>query len=105
MAYNDSIVIEQQASARGEFGEADTGAWSTYKTVWAEIDDSSSSVSHESEMPVFEDSKSFKIHCADAPDVTTKMRISYDSQVFFIRSIRKEKRLRTILIASAYDDE
>lgn len=105
MAYNDSIVIEQQASARGDYGEADTGAWSTYKTVWAEITDTASSVSHESEMPVFEDSKGFKLHSADAPSVTTKMRISYDSQYFLIHSIQKEGRLRTILIASAYDDE
>ena len=105
MAYNDSIVIQQQATAHGVYGEADTGAWSTYKTVWAEIDDSTSSVSQESEMPVFEDSKSFKLHTHDAPAVTTKMRISYDSQYFFIRSIRKEGRLRTVLIGSAYDDE
>jgi len=105
MAYNDSIVIQQQADARGDYGEADTGAWSTYKTVWAEITDTTSSVTEESEMPVFEDSKSFKIHSHDAPAVTTKMRISYDSQYFLIRSIRKEGRLRTILIASAYDDE
>lgn len=105
MAYNDSIVIQQYTQGRDTLGAIDAGTWATYKTVWAEIEDISSSVSHESEMPVFEDSKSFKIHTFDAPAVTTKMRISYDSQYFLISSIRKEGRLRTILIASAYDDE
>jgi len=105
MAFNDSIIIQQQASARGEYGEAGVGAWSTYKTVWAEITDVTSYESHESEMPVFTNQKQFKIHAHDAPDVTPKMRISYDSQYFYIASIRKDGRLRMMLIGSAYDDE
>ena len=80
-------------------------SWATYKTVWAEVEDVSSNVQFESDMPVFEDGKSFKIHTHDAPGITSKMRISYDSQYFLIRNIRKEGRLRTVLIAEAYDDE
>lgn len=104
MAYNDSIVIQQVTEGRDVNG-AVTESWTTYKTVWAEIEDAYSNVSQESEMPVFEDGKSFKIHTHDAPAVTSKMRISYDSQYFYIRSIRKEGRLRTILVAEAFDDE
>jgi len=105
MTYNDSIIIQQQASDRGDYGEGDTGAWSTYKTVWAEVEDVSGSTDDASEMPVYEDSKSFKFRTFDAPAVTTKMRISYDSRTFEIRSINKEGRLTTTLIAEAYDDE
>jgi SPP1 family predicted phage head-tail adaptor len=104
MAYNDFIVIQQVTETRGDYGGIDT-SWATYKSVWAEIEDAQSSVRHDADMPVFEDGKSFKIHTHDAPGVTSKMRISYDSQYFFIRSIRKEGRLRTVLIAEAYDDE
>jgi len=104
MAYNDKIIIQQTTEGRGTAGGIED-TWTTYKSVWADIEDVSSYVSHESEMPVHEDSKSFKIHKHDAPSVTTKMRISYDSQYFFIRSIQKEGRLRTVLVAEAYDDE
>lgn len=104
MTYNDKIVIQQATESRDSIGEVDR-SWATYKTVWAEITDSSSYVGHESDMPVHEYGKSFKFHTHDAPAVTTKMRISYDSQVWYIKSINKEGRLRTELIAEAYDDE
>jgi len=105
LTYNDSIVIQEYTQSRDTYGAIDAGSWATYKTVWAEIEDTQSNVSHESDMPVFEDGKSFKVHTHGAPSVTTKMRISYDSEFFYIRSIRKEGRLRTILVAEAYDDE
>ena len=112
MAYNDSIVIQQATESRGDAGGVED-SWATYKTVWAEIEDSGSAVSGESDMPVFGDTKSFKIRTADAPSVTSKMRIAYDpdrssngtTEYFYIRSIQKEGRLRTILLAEAFDDE
>jgi len=105
MTYNDSIVIQQYTQSRDTLGAIDAGSWSTYKTVWAEVTDASGSVTHESDMPVYEDSKSFKIHTHDASAVTTKMRISYNSNYYLIHSIQNEGRLTTTLIASAYDDE
>lgn len=105
MAYNDKIVIQQYTQSRDTIGAIDSGTWATYKTVWADIEDVGGSVSHESEMPVYDNSIVFKIHTGDAPAVTTKMRISYSSQTFLIRSIQKEGRLRTVLTADAYDDE
>ena len=105
MTYNDLIVIESYTESRDTYGAIDAGTWATYKTVWADIEDVQSNVSYDADQPVFEDGKSFKIHTHDADAVTSKMRISYDSQYFFIRSIRKEGRLRTILIGEAYNDE
>ena len=105
MAYSDLIVIQQYTQKRDSLGAIDAGTWGTYKTVWAMIEDAGSSVSHESDMPVFEDAKTFKFRAADAPAVTSKMRVSYDSQYFYIDSVQKEGRLRTVLIARANDDE
>ena len=105
MAYNDSIIIQQYTQARDTLGAIDAGTWGTYKTVWADISDPYGSVSNESDMPVYSESINFKIHTHDAPAVTTKMRISYNSQYYLIASIQKEGRLRTVLTATAYDDE
>jgi SPP1 family predicted phage head-tail adaptor len=104
MAYNDKIIIQQRTDGRGDAGGVEE-TWSTYKTVWAEIDDLSGNKDNAADMPVYEDSMSFKIHTHDAPDVTTKMRISWESQYFYIRSKQRDGRLRTTLIADAYDDE
>ena len=104
MTYNDSIVIQQTTESRGDAGGVED-TWSTYKTIWAEIDNISGNVQNESDMPVFSESMQFKIHTHDAPAVTSKMRISYDSRFFYIQSISKEGRLRTVLVAEAYDDE
>jgi len=105
MAYNDKIVIQQYTQARDAMGGVDAGTWAEYKTVWADVEDVSSSESQQSDMPVFSFSKKFKFRTHDAPSVTAKMRISYDSEYWDIQSIRKEGRLHTVIIAEAYDDE
>jgi head-tail adaptor len=105
MAYNDKIIIQQYTQSRDTLGAIDAGSWGTYKTVWAEIDDTGGNVTDESEMPVYGYSTTFTIRTVDAPAVTTKMRISWSSEIFYIRSIHKEGRLRTVLTADAYDDE
>ena len=104
MAYNDKIVIQQRTGARDSYGEMDP-TWATYKTVWSEMDDTGGIIDYSSEQPVYSDTRSFKIHTHDAPSVTTKMRVSYDSKYYMIRSIRKEGRLWTNLTTEAYDDE
>ena len=104
MAYNDKIIIQQSTETRGAAGGVET-SWATYKTVWAEIDDSGGSVTSESEMPVFDNSTVFRVRTIDAPAVTSKMRVSWSSQYFYIRAIHREGRLRTVLTADAYDDE
>ena len=104
MAYNDKIVIQQSTVTADDYGERDE-TWTTYKTVWAEMDVPGGSIGYESDMPVYADSRLFKIRTYDAPSVTTKMRISYDSEIYFIRSIQKIGRLFLVLITSSYDDE
>ena len=104
MAYNDKIIIQEPTEARGDAGGVEE-TWTTYKTVWAEIDDLGGGKDNASEMPVYTDSFSFKIHKTDAPDVTTKMRISWESEYWYIRSKQREGRLRWVLIADTHDDE
>ena len=104
MAYNDKIIIQQTTESRGDAGGVED-TWTTYKTVWAEIDDLSGGKDETSDMTVYSDGMSFKIHKADAPDVTTKMRISWDSLTWYIRSRQREGRLRWILTADNFDDE
>jgi len=104
MAYNDQIVIEQPTEARGDAGGIED-TWTTYKTVWAEIDDLAGSKDFTSDMPVYTNSMSFIIHQHDAPDVTTKMRIVWNSENWYIRSRQRDGRLRWTLIADTDDDE
>lgn len=104
MGYNYKIDIQESTESRGAQG-AVTPTWSTYKKVWAERDDTGGVVSYESDQPVYSDAMAFKIRSYDAPDVTTKMRISYNSQLYMIRSIRKEGRFHLHLVTEAYDDE
>jgi len=104
MAYNDKIVIQQKTVAADDYGERD-GTWTTYKTVWSEMDDSGGNLSYESDMPIYSDSRLFTIRTYDAPDVTTKMRLSYDSKYWKITSIQKRGRMFTVLVAEAHDDE
>jgi len=104
MAYNDLIVIQQRTDARDDYGEMDP-TWSTYKSVWAELQTQGGSRSIQSDMPVFTDGITMRIHTHDAPAVTSKMRVSYDSQYWYINRITKEGRLHTVLDLEAYDDE
>jgi len=104
MGYNYQIVIQEATESRDDYGEVDT-TWATYKTVWAERDDEGGVMSYEAEQPVYSDSMTFKIHSYDAPDVTTKMRISYDSNIFLIRDVRREGRFHFHLTTEAFDDE
>ena len=104
MAYNDYIVIQQSTVSADRYGERDK-TWTTYKSVWAERDDEGGYLGYTADMPVYSDSLSFRIHTHDAPDVTTKMRISYNSKYYLIRSIQTEGRLHTNLRVEAFDDE
>jgi SPP1 family predicted phage head-tail adaptor len=104
MAYNDLIVIQQKTVARDDYGEPDP-TWTTYKSVWAEKVERGGDRTYQGDMPVFTDGITLRIHTHDAPAVTSKMRISYDSQYWTIVAIEKEGRLHTVLNAEAYDDE
>jgi len=104
MAYNYNIVIQQRTDSRDTYGEMDP-TWSTYKTLWAERIDEGGALSYESDMPVYSNQIVFRIRTHDAPSVTTKMRISFDSGYYKIRSIQKEGRMFTVLVGEIDDDE
>ena len=104
MGYNYQIVIQESTVSADDYGERDA-TWTTYKTVWADMDIPGGVLEYGSDMPVYSDSRVFKIHTYDAPGVTTKMRISFESNIYPIRSIQKEGRFKTTLIAEAFDDE
>ena len=106
MAYNWKIVIQQNTVTRDDYG-GDNYSWSTYKTVWSEMEDTGGTLIYESDQPVWRDSKTFKIRTADAPDVKAfpNMRISYDGDYYSIVGIEKDGRLFTTLTGEAYDDE
>ena len=104
MAYNDKIIIQQKSVSADTYGERDA-TWTTYKTVWAERQDQNGYKSDQTDMPVFTDGISFKIHAHDAPDVTTKMRVSYDSLYWDIIRMERSGRLHYILYVESYDDE
>jgi len=105
LTYNDLIIIQEYTQARGDYGEVDNGTWATYKSVWAEVVDGTGVEDFQSDMDIYSDIKTFKIHSPDASSVTTKMRISYDSRFFEIISMKREGRLFTTLTAIAFDDE
>ncbi len=104
MAYSDQIVIQQATDGRGTAG-APVPTWATYKTVWAERQDQNGYKANESEMPVFTDGISFKIHLYDAPNLTSKMQVSYDSDEWDIIRIEKLGRFHFIIYVEAHDDE
>jgi len=105
MAFREKIIIQQTTESRGDAGGVED-SWATYKTVWAEIDDEAGNKDHAADMPVYGNSINCKIYKLDAPAVTTKMRISYGGEYWYIHTMRKEVRRGVIeLVAEAYDDE
>lgn len=103
MAYNYKIIIQQSTETRDDYGEVDT-SWSTYKTVWAKRENTGGGMGYESDQPVYAADIVLKFRTKDAPDVTTKMRVSFQSKIYLIRSIQWDK-MNTTLIGEAFDDE
>ena len=101
---NDKIVIEEPDSSRGTIG-ADEPEWTTHVTSWAEITNLSGNENFISDMVIYSDTKRFKIHYPEGKNVTSAMRIKWNSQYFYITSVNHENRLLTYLMAVAKDDD
>lgn len=101
---NDKIEIQSVTESRSTTG-AVTESWATVYTVWADVEQISGSENYNSDMPVYEDRKTFKIYYNQGQNVTAKMRILYRSDYYYINSINHDKRLKTIIVATRYDDE
>ena len=104
LAKNDKIVIEEPDSTRSTIGALDPD-WTTHMTSWAEITNISGNEAFTSDMTIYNDTKKFKIHYEEGRNVTSKMRVSWNSQYFYITSVNHEDRLQTVLIAVAKDDD
>jgi SPP1 family predicted phage head-tail adaptor len=104
VAKNDKIVVEQPDSTRGDLGQVEPN-WTTHVTSWAEITNLSGNEAFISDMTIYNDTKQFTIHYDEGKAVTSKMRISWNSQYFLITSVNHQKKLQTVLIAVAKDDD
>ena len=101
---NDKIVVEEPDSTRGTIGALEPD-WTTHVTSWADIKNLSGNDAFVSDMTIYNDTKQFTIHYNKGKNITSKMRISWDSKYFGITSVNHEKKLKTVLIAVAKDDE
>jgi len=104
MAYNDLITIQSVTETRNAYGEV-VEAWVAYDTVWADIDTLSGSEGFSADQYVYADTKRFTIHYEEGKNVTSKMRISYDSGYYYITSVAHRDRLRTELVATERDNK
>lgn len=105
MAMNDKITIQTVTETRSSTG-AVTESWTTHATCWAEVKQLSGSEQYASDMTVYNDVKNFIVNYSEAKNVTAKMRISYNDEIYNITSINHEPgRIRTVLIAFRNDDE
>jgi SPP1 family predicted phage head-tail adaptor len=103
MAYNDLIVIQNVTETRDTYGEV-VEAWPTYQSSWADIETISGSEGYPADITIYVDVKKFIIRYEEGKNVTSKMRIYYGSEYYYISSVAHRDRLRTELIASRRDN-
>lgn len=101
---NDKIVIQSVEESRSTAGGV-VDSWSTFSTVWADVEQLSGNESYSADMIVYNDVKKFTIYYNHGQDITAKMQIIYRDDTYKITSISHIKRLETVLIAVRHDDE
>jgi len=105
MAMNEFITVQQVTETRSSTG-AVSESWATHVQSWADIQQLSGTEQFSSDMTVYTDTKKFILNYQEAKDITSKMRISYNSAYYNITSVNHEPgRVRTTLIAYRNDDE
>jgi SPP1 family predicted phage head-tail adaptor len=101
---NDLIEIQQVTETRSTEGGV-TETWSTFKKVWAKVEQVSGNENYTADMIVYNDVKSFEIYYNIGQSVTAKMKIIYRNETYDITSIEDKNRLKTVIIAVRHDDE
>jgi SPP1 family predicted phage head-tail adaptor len=104
MDVRESITIQQTTQTRGASGSV-VDSWGTLEACYAVIDQVSGTEGFTGEATVYSDTKKFTVYYTTGQNVTAKMRILYDSEYYYIHSVRHIGRLKTELIATRYDDE
>ena len=99
------ITIEQPTeTVESEINEQYVSAWTTYKSCWAGWVHRMSQEVFESGQMVAKDTYEWKIRYFDAPDIKMKMRISYDSNYYYIVGIKELGRKEAWLIVTIKRD-
>jgi len=104
MVFNYSITIQKVTETRSNTGSV-TESWTTHDTCYSNVEQVTGNEQFTSDMMVYNDIKKFTIYYANGKTVTPKMRISYDSGIYYIQSVAHTNRLHTTLIAIRNDDE
>lgn len=103
-ALREEIDIEKFTYVSDSTGTVDQ-TWVVHQTAWAEVEQVSGTDNFRSDMDIYSDVKMFQIPYVDGSDVTSRMRIKYNSEYYYITSITQEKRIWTKLTAIRNDDE
>ena len=85
------IVIEQSTtSVSDKTNQTEVDSWSTYKSVWGKLVHRQSTEVFEEGQLVAKDIHEWSIRYYDAPAITSDMRISYDSEYYYMVGNPKE---------------
>jgi SPP1 family predicted phage head-tail adaptor len=99
------IVIEQPTYTISADTNAKTvTAWTTYKTAWAERIQKQSQEVFESGQMVAKDTFEWNMIYNDAPAVKMDMRISYNSEYYYLVGIREMGRNEDLKITTVRRD-
>ena len=99
------IVIEQPTySVSSDTNNKYVSAWTTYKTVWASWVHKQSQEVFESGQMVAKDTYEWKVRYYDAAEVKQDMRISYDSEYYYIVGIKELGRKEAYQITTIRRD-
>lgn len=84
------VTIEQPTyTVSSDTNDKYVSAWTTYKTVWASWIHQASQEVFESGQMVAKDTYNWKIRHYDAPAIKMDMRISYDSDYYYLVSLKE----------------
>lgn len=97
-----NIIVQSYTESKNSYGEAEK-TWATHSSVWAEImeDLAFSGVEVKDGQTIASEVVRFRIRYDAA--VNTKMRISYNSEYFYIRQVIEEGR-NNYLILKTYTE-
>jgi len=93
-----SIVIQKNTPTRSGTG-AEKQSWATFATVWAEVKEVSGGETFRGAQIVAEATKVFLIR--HRTDLTTKMRISYDGDIYDIHKMPELGRREGLIIQAS----
>jgi len=99
------VVIEQPTYAvSDDTNDKYVSTWATYKTCWAGWVHRQSQEAFESGQIVAVDTYEWKLRYYDAPAVKMDMRISYDSDYYYIVGIKELGRKEAWLVTTIKRD-